>query len=558
VKSRIGIAFGIALVATVAVNALCLFRPLWLSFERRVYDLKSQWSVKENKVDNIVIIDIDERSLDKLGRFQNWPRVYFADVVDYLHHAAVVGIDVLFAEPDTLPVLARQYFTKPSFDSLLEHAIKNHGKVVLISSIEEKPIFTEFNKTGVGSIFADYDGIVRKGFYALFGQKTFPAVISEMVRDTIMAEQFLIYFLSKNSFRKISFSDVYLQRVPSEFFRDKITLIGGTAEGLFDFHAVPFDRHASGIFIHANIINNFINDLKVHEIPYVYVILLTLIIALFLSILTIRRSARMYITVNAIVYCIFLILVFYLFSFQYEIGVIRPSYAFILTIMLTLIYRYQFEEREKRKIKAIFSRYYSKELVEKISIHPPKLGGEKVDCTIIFADIRNFTPYAEKTDPEAVGKSLNSFLGEMVHTVFQYQGRIDKFIGDCVMAVFGSPAELQNHAYNACCAALEMVEKANRLGFKIGIGINSGEVISGNFGSPMRMEYTVIGDAVNLASRLEGQSKVFNCSIVASENTYMRIMKGKNTALQFSELGKVKVKGKEEEITVYSITRASI
>ncbi len=557
-KNRISIAFGIALVATVAINVLCLFRPLWLSFERRVYDLKSQWNVKENKVENIIIVDIDERSLDKLGRFQNWPRVYFANVIDYLSNSKVVGIDVLFAEPDTLPTLARQYFAKPNFDSLLEHAIQNHGNVVLISSIEDKPIFTQFNRIGVGSVLADYDGIVRNGFYKLFGQKTFPAVVSEMIKDTINTNQFLIYFLSENSFRKISFSDVYLQRVPAEFFRDKIILIGGTAEGLFDYHAIPIDRHVSGIFIHANIINNFINSIKINEIPYIYVIMLTLIIAVFMALLTIRRSARIYVIAGVIIYCIFLALVLFLFNRQYEIGVMRPSYVFVLTIVLALIYRYQFEEREKRKIKAIFSRYYSKELVEKISTHPPKLGGEKVDCTIIFADIRNFTPFAEKEDPESVGKSLNSFLGEMVHTVFQYQGRIDKFIGDCVMAVFGSPAELQNHALNACLAALEMVEKANRLGFKIGIGINSGEVISGNFGSPARMEYTVIGDAVNLASRLEGQSKVFDCSIVASENTYKRTMDEKNTELQFSELGKVKVKGKEEEVLVYSIQRAQI
>jgi adenylate cyclase len=235
---------------------------------------------------------------------------------------------------------------------------------------------------------------------------------------------------------------------------------------------------------------------------------------------------------------------------------VRPTYAFILTIITTLIYRYRFEEQEKRKIKAIFSRYYSRELVEKVITKPPRLGGEKVDCTIIFADIRNFTPYAEKASPKEVARRLNSFLTTMVNVVFKYEGRVDKFIGDCIMAVFGSPVQLRNHALNACLAATEMITQAERLGFKIGVGINSGEVIIGNFGSPMRMEYTVIGDAVNLASRLEGLTKEYNCNIIVGEATYRQIVREKILDLRFQELGKLRVKGKEEEITAYRLNRA--
>jgi adenylate cyclase len=217
------------------------------------------------------------------------------------------------------------------------------------------------------------------------------------------------------------------------------------------------------------------------------------------------------------------------------------------------MYRYQFEEREKRRIKTIFSRYYSHDLVEKLMEKPPKLGGEKANCTILFADIRNFTPYAEKTNPEDVGKKLNAFLDEMVQSIFAYQGSVDKFIGDCVMAVFGSPVKLRNHAYNACLAAVEMVQKAKKIGFRIGIGINTGDVICGNFGSPIRMEYTVIGDPVNLASRLEGVTKQYDCSIVMGPDTYALAITDPTEYMEFKELGKVKVKGKEEEITVYTV-----
>ena len=535
------------------VYLLCLFSPLWLPFERKVYDLKHQWHVPEQRAEHIVIIDIDEKSLEKLGRYQNWPRVYFAEVIDYLDNAKVVGLDILFAEPDTLPIQVRQFFDKPSFDTLLENALKRNSRVVLVSDLETKPIFTKYNRTGYGYIFADKDGVIRRGFYSLFGEKTFAAEISDMVNTASRHDRFLIRFFSESSFRRISFSDIYLKRVPKEYFLEKIVLIGGTAPGLFDYHAIPFERHFPGILIQANIVNNFINNLKVHEISYVYILIVSIILCLITSLLFLSKSARIYILLCIILYTLLIVGSFILFGSGYEFGIVRPCYAMILTIVFTLMYRYQFEEREKRKIKAIFSRYYSRDLVEKLVNNPPKLGGEKANCTILFADIRNFTPYAEKTNPEQVGRQLNAFLDEMVQSIFAYQGSVDKFIGDCVMAVFGSPVQLRNHALNACLAAVEMLQKAKNLGFKIGIGINSGDVISGNFGSPMRMEYTVIGDPVNLASRLEGVTKQFDCSIVMGPDTYALAMTDPTEYLQFKELGKVKVKGKEAEITVYTV-----
>ncbi len=543
----------VACLASIVVYLLSLFTPLWLPFERKVYDLKYQWYVPEQRVEEIVIIDIDAKSLGKLGRYQNWPRVYFAEVIDYLDDARAVGIDILFAEPDTLPIQVRQFFDKPSFDTLIESALKRNGKVVLVSDLEIEPIFTKYNRTGYGYVFADKDGVVRRGFYSLFGKKTFAAEISDMINTAPRHNRFLVRFFSESSFRKISFSDVYLKRVPKEYFSDKVVLIGGTAPGLFDYHAIPFERHFPGILIQANLVNNFINNLKIHEISFIYILIASIILCLITSLLFLYKSARIYILLCVVLFALLIVGSFVLFGSGREFGIVRPSYAMILTIVFSLMYRYQFEEREKRKIKAIFSRYYSTDLVEKLVKDPPKLGGEKANCTILFADIRNFTPYAEKTKPEDVGHQLNAFLDKMVQSIFAYQGSVDKFIGDCVMAVFGSPVQLRNHALNACFAAVEMVQKANNLGFKIGIGINSGDVISGNFGSPMRMEYTVIGDPVNLASRFEGVTKQFDCSIVIGPDTYALAMTDPTEYLEFKELGKVKVKGKEAEIMVYTV-----
>lgn len=555
---RLSAALLIALGSLIVVGVVSIYQPAWRLFDRKIYDLKYSFLYLGGGQavlnDRIVIVDIDDASLKALGRYQNWPRAYYARIIEYLGDAAVLGLDVFFGEPDTLPLVARQFYTKPNFDSLLIAGFRRNDRVVILSSLGEKPVFANYARFGSGDILADkFDGIVRTGYYTFFGEKTFAAVISEMVRADIFKAPFLIKFSKPGSFRRISFADVYDGRVPREFFAGKIVLVGGTAAGLFDYHAVPISRHFPGIELQANLVNNFIDGTKINEIPFIYVLIATFLLTFFIALFTLFRQARIYLPFTVLVYLIFLVAAFFLFGRFLEIGVIRPFYTFTLGLIASLVYRYRVEEKEKRKIKGIFSRYYSRELLEKVLVTPPVLGGEKVSCTVVFADIRNFTPFVEKTAPEEVAKRLNALLTEMVEVVFHYQGRIDKYIGDCIMAVFGSPIHLKNHAANACRAAKDMVKMAAECGFKIGVGINSGEVISGNFGSPVRMEFTVIGDNVNLASRLENATKDLGVPIVVSESTCQMAMREKPNDIVLRPLGKVRVKGKEEEINVYEV-----
>jgi adenylate cyclase len=542
----------IAVAALALINAIALFKPVWQPFERKVYDLKYQVILRSEPQESIVIIDIGDASLAKLGRYQNWPRAYFAEVIDYLKPARAVGIDIFFAEPDTLPAIARQYYQKPDFDSITGSAIRSSGNVTLISTPDQEPVYAGLCPTGLGEIIADNDGVVRRGYFALGGKRTFAAVLAGVTKEE-NSGSFLICYRGLGSFRFISFADVYLKRVPREYFAGKTVLIGGSAPGLFDYHTTPFARHFPGIAIQANLVQNMAGRNWIHEIPYYYVLLFSLIATLVIVFLTGRAKHYAYAAVFLGFVLLTLALSAVLFARRIDAGIIRPLYTMVTGMIGALIYRYQVEEKEKKKIKSIFARYYSKELVEKVIAKPPKLGGEKVECTILFADIRNFTPFAEKSSPEEVGAKLNRFLTEMVMIVFKYQGRIDKFIGDCVMAVFGSPVPVKNSAINACLAAREMVKRAKELGFSIGAGINTGEVISGNFGSPMRMEYTVIGDAVNLAARLESLTKEFGVQIIASEATCAMAKKNETVELPFRALGKAHVKGKAEEISVYEL-----
>lgn len=217
--------------------------------------------------------------------------------------------------------------------------------------------------------------------------------------------------------------------------------------------------------------------------------------------------------------------------------------------------------RERNLVKDTFSRYVTWQVAEEILKDPDKIvpGGSRQEVTVLFSDIRGFTTFSETHTPEEVLSHLNEYLSAMVDVIFKYEGTLDKFIGDAVMAVFGSPIKHGDDPLRAVKAALEMKERLNELNKKwgregkvpleIGIGINTGEVIAGNIGDVRRMEYTVIGDNVNLASRIEGLTKNYGCPIIISENTYEKV----RDIVKVRELGNTSVKGKTRGIEIFEL-----
>ena len=214
------------------------------------------------------------------------------------------------------------------------------------------------------------------------------------------------------------------------------------------------------------------------------------------------------------------------------------------------------ENRLKLQIKKQFEHYLAPAMVKKLQDNPSllKLGGETREMTFLFSDIRGFTPISEKykSDPQGLTKLINSFLTPMTDIVLKSGGTIDKYMGDCIMAFWNAPLDCPNHQEKAILAAYKMREKMKKLdlGFNIGIGINTGTAVVGNMGSEQRFDYSVLGDAVNLASRLEGQSKEFNTTIVIGEDTYNAVEK---LHKRMYRLGRVVVKGKSNKVAVYSI-----
>jgi adenylate cyclase len=249
------------------------------------------------------------------------------------------------------------------------------------------------------------------------------------------------------------------------------------------------------------------------------------------------------------------------FSDGLWVNLSQPLAVMAVALFGGTAYRYFVEDREKRKVKKLFGRYVSKDVYNQLLAHPERaeLGGNRRDMTVLFSDIRGFTTVTEKGDPEELVAQLNEYFSRMVDIVFRHQGTVDKFVGDMVMALFGAPLDDPDHAEHAAAAAVDMVRELGALNAKwaaegrtaldIGIGINSGDMIAGNIGSSSIMSYTVIGDNVNLGSRLESANKDYKSRIIISDATRTRL-KG---AYDIAPLGDVIVKGKTRPVAIFQI-----
>jgi adenylate cyclase len=244
---------------------------------------------------------------------------------------------------------------------------------------------------------------------------------------------------------------------------------------------------------------------------------------------------------------------------------IGPASALTLAAFGGVSYQYFVEDREKRRVKGLFSRYVSKDVFDQLMSDPSKagLGGARRSMTVLFSDIRGFTTFSEQGKPEAIVQQLNEYLSRMVHVVFEHRGTVDKFIGDAVMALFGAPLDDPDHAEHAVQAALAMLRELETLNrgwaaegrptLAIGVGVNTGDMVAGNIGAESIMSYTVIGDAVNLGSRLESLNKQYGTSVIISDATRERL-RGR---YDIRALGDVVVKGKSQPVAIFEVREAA-
>ncbi|HEX4923899.1 MAG TPA: adenylate/guanylate cyclase domain-containing protein, partial [Bdellovibrionales bacterium] len=350
----------------------------------------------------------------------------------------------------------------------------------------------------------------------------------------------------------------------AEFFKDKIIIFGATAVGIYDLRVTPFEENYPGVETHANLVDNMLRQdyLRPHPDEHLYMIAAILAVGLLLSFALSRLGAAP----GLLLTLLFLGLMwfvdkFYMFKNGILVSVIFPALLISSLYVVLTFYKYLTEERKKKAIKGTFEKYVSPAIVAEVLKDPSnlELGGKKQRMTVMFSDVRGFTTISEKLDPQALSAMLNKYLTPMTELVFKNKGTLDKYMGDAIMAFFGAPIHYPDHAKMGVQCALDMIALLPKMNeefaqrglppIDIGIGLNTGDMSVGNMGSETVRSYTVMGDAVNLASRLEGINKQYGTRIIVSEFTFGEI----KDEFICREVDWVRVKGKLQPVRIYEV-----
>jgi adenylate cyclase len=498
---------------------------------------------------DIVVVGIDDKTLQSVDRYP-LPRGLYGQVIDRLaaDGAKTIAIDIQFTEQ-----------TSPKQDNALVKAIGRAGGVILAT--------TEVNKDGstnvlggdafvkslgaraaAGNVVLDPGGVVRRTVPTFSGLVSFPvATVEAATGETVDSGDFpsdgawIDYHGPAETIEHVSFSDVLNGKVDPATFRDKIVVVGGTALTLQDTHPTSSTRGnevMSGPEVQANAIDTIRDGLPLKSTPNLLDVLIILAFA-FVPVLAGRRlSPLRAFLVSVALAAAYLVVVQLAFNGPGRLlPVIYPLGALAISAVATLGLQYVSASVDRERVRGTFTRFVPEQVVDQAlerTGEDLRLGAEETDCTVLFSDIRGFTTFSEKNSPRDVVDILNQYLEEMSSAIFAHGGTITAYIGDGIMAVFGAPIPQDDHAERAVAAAVEMVDERlprfNRwLGergvseFRIGIGINSGEVVHGNIGSDQRLDYTAIGDTVNTSARLEGMTKGSGHQIFISDTTHGRL-----------------------------------
>jgi adenylate cyclase len=361
----------------------------------------------------------------------------------------------------------------------------------------------------------------------------------------------------------VSFANAALKKFPPGTFKDKIVLVGASATGIGDLRATPFGGiDFPGTEIHANVIDNILNQRFIvrrglqalTDVGFIF--LFGVPLGIWLAIV----QPRWMILGFAFVFP-FAGIVYWAFLHGWWLNFIVPAvFVLIPNVSLVALYRVLIEEQEKRRVRGAFQQYVSPEVIRRLLSDPERVKPRKTNVTVLFSDIRGFTTISEALDAQTLAGLLNGYLTEMTRIIFRHQGTLDKYIGDAVMAIWGAPFDEPDHAQRCCLSAVSMLARLAELQeqwraqdspvLEIGIGINTGIASVGNMGSSLRHGYTALGDAVNLAARLEGLNKEYGTQILISEFTRREL---RADQFLFREIDFIRVKGKLQPVTIYEI-----
>src|SRR3989344_3007766 len=549
----------LAFLAALIAGA-CYYFGLLTSWQELVFD---RFFTTQTAPSGIVIIGIDDQSIAALG---GWPlaRTSFATVLENLGEPREVGIDVAFVDSSARGL---------ADDALLASALaRSIAPVVLATQYDDRggkllrplPSFASNAQEGYANVLVDADGIVRT-FAPMRGNTvSLSAALTAHARGVAPPKVVRIGWRGPaGTFLTIPFIDVYRGTAPVSVFAEKTVLVGATAKDLHDTLATPVGSMA-GVEAHANALATLESGRFFNDIPMLFMLACILFVAYLAAgtILAVSQLVPLILLLATEFLAVNLVSVA-LFSAHVRFPTLSLSFAFLLSAGFTFIYQYLSESREKRHIRKMFQYYLMPEVIEELANHPERLslGGQEKTLTMLFCDIRGFTTLSEGLSPSELTALINEYLTAMTDAIMEAGGLVDKYIGDAVMAFWGAHLPNPSQENAACRGALAMFRALDRLNadlekrgikpIRIGIGISTGEVVVGNMGSSKRFNYTVMGDEVNFASRLEGLTKAYGVSCIVGERTAAAA--AGDPTLTVRGLDLVMVKGKSEPRAIYEL-----
>jgi len=531
---------------------------------------------------DVTIIAIDEFSLEKVGEWP-WSRGIHARLIEILRRNPPKALlfDVLFLEPFTANLagdkaLARATRNNPWVIHSMFLNVTDQG--IQGGKLPVKDLLDVSERIGSVNAFPDDDGHLRSApleitlddlkipllsleGVSLYSGKSSADLWTASPRDA--RDELLVQYAGpENSFPYYSYAEVLSGKVPSSAWAGKVVLVGSRATGTYDHYPTPMSKNMPGVEFHANIIDNLLSksSLKAPDIRWTY--LWIVVFALFSGLFLARLSPALGATLMVVTGGIFFGVTQWLFTVRHVlVDLAGPLLTLFLSYMVVVIYRFFTEEKEKRWVKAAFGQYVSPKVLDVLMQDPAKLnlGGERRDMSVLFSDVAGFTSISERMTPDALVVLLNKYLSAMTEIVFKHDGYLNKYMGDGIMAFWNAPVKQVNHAELACRCALESVARLVELNKELTlegltslsarIGINTGTMVVGNMGSRQKSDYTVMGDNVNLGSRLEGANKAFGSAIMISEFTY-EIVQDK---FDVRYLDRIRVPGKARPARTYEL-----
>lgn len=567
------------------------FSNALLFLDRSLYDFNLVQTMSEEPHEDIIVVAIDNESLQSIPDAWPWNRDIYVPLIDSMnqpgYEAAAIAFDITFVtdsdpEVDTYFADFLSQFNNvilPSYgeteNELTRSTFVKKDELLMTGTLTKPiPILDAVTHDAHINALIDSDSVIRSTWLRLdtpvgeIPSMAYQAVelsgrdVSHYLDYNAQAEMAIRYDVRSYDFQTVSFIDVLTGEFPSENFKDSIVLVGYTAVGIDsqDTGSAPVETDMKLVYAHANIINQLLHDKYISFIPDLIIFLMILLILGLTMYITWKLKTLISVVILFAAAFVLLMGQYLLFSTSnIYLAIIYPLTALFITYLVNIAIKSFFENKQKNFITKQFGRYISPDLVKEIAATDQelKLGGINKELSILFLDIRGFTTLSEKLEPEEVVDFLNMMFNLITKKALDNHGTIDKFIGDAAMIVYNAPLDVENHEYYAVKTAYDIQEGMKDVReeirgkydveISVGIGVNTGNVVVGNIGSYLRMDYTAIGDNVNIAARIESNT-VAN-QILVSEITHDRT----NSSFEYNCIGERMMKGKTVPIKLYEV-----